>query len=306
MSCGWVSRHIGLIDTLGYGAKEAVAVYVVKGSEGAALIDAGYSPSWERVIKGLRELGVGLEEVNYLFLTHFHLDHAGASHKLLHHLPNATLIVHEGAIRHLIDPSRLVDAALAAFGDDLAPHIGDLKPIQPERIEPANETRYRLGGVDLEALFTPGHVPSHLSLYVEADEAVVTGDAVNVRYSSIPFPLPPASPPYYDVDNALKSLERIRALRPKILCTPHYGARVAGDRLFEEEERAISWWRDEVERMMDEGMDAEQITAGMRAKLLEQAGLKLQDLDGYARDILLTRLLKISVIGYMGFFMRRR
>ncbi len=306
MSCEWVSRYVGVIDTLGYGAKGAIAAYVVKGSEGAALVDVGYSTSWEKVVKSLRELGVELDDVNYIFLTHFHLDHSGASQILLQHLPNAQLVVHEGAIRHLIDPSRLVDAALAAFGDDLAPYIGDLKPIQPERIEPAKETYYDLGGVGLEVLFTPGHVPSHLSIYVERDESVITGDAVNVRHPSIPFPLPAASPPYYDVENAVRSIEKIRELKPKKLYTPHYGTREVTDKLFEEEQNAITYWRDEIDRMMNEGMNAEQIAEKLRAKLLEQAGLKLQDLDDYARNILLTRLMKISVQGYLGLLMRRR
>ncbi len=306
MNCEWVSKHIGLIDTLGYGVKGAVAAYVVKGSRGAALVDVGYSPSWEVVIKSLRGLGVELDQVNYIFLTHFHLDHAGASHTLLQHLPNAQLVLHEGAIRYLIDPSRLVDATLAAFGDDITIYIGGLKPIQPERIEPATETSYDLGGVSLEVIFTPGHVPSHLSIYVEKEGSAITGDAVSVRHPSIPFPLPAASPPYYDVDNAVKSIEKIRDLKPKRLYTPHYGVREVSDKTFEVEQNAITLWRDDIEKMMDEGMNINQITENLRAKLLGQAGLKLQDLDDYVRNILLTRLLKISVQGYMGFLMERK
>ncbi len=306
MNCEWVSKHVGLVDTLGYGSKGAVAAYVVKGSGGAAIVDVGYSPSWENVIKGLRELGVELGEVNYIFLTHFHLDHAGASQILLQYMPRAQLVVHEVAIRYLIDPSRLVDAALAAFGDDMAIYIGELKPIQPERIEPARENSYDLGGVGLKVFFTPGHVPSHLSIYVEKEGSVITGDAVNVRHSSVPFPIPAASPPYYDVDNVLKSMEKIRDLKPKRLYTPHYGVRDVNDKTFEEEQNAITLWRDEIEKMIEEGMKADQITENLRAKLLERAGLKLQDLDEYARNILLSRLLKISVQGYMGLLMRRK
>ena len=304
MVCEWVSKRVGIIDTFGYGSGGAVASYVIRGDDVVAVVDVGYSPSWERVLNGIRELGVELEDVGYVFLTHFHLDHAGASHKVLQHLPNASIILHEGAIRHLIDPSRLVDAALAAFGEDMAGYIGDLEPIQPERMEPARETRYELVGV--EVFFTPGHVPSHLSIYVEDEGAVITGDAVNVRHPSLPFPVPPASPPFYDVEKALESLEKIRSLNPKRLYTPHYGVRNVIPGLFEEEETAITWWLEEIERMMNEGMNADQIVENLRKTLLARAGTNINELDSYARNILLGRLAKISVLGYMGYIMRRR
>ncbi|MEM4303417.1 MAG: MBL fold metallo-hydrolase [Candidatus Caldarchaeum sp.] len=195
MSGSWASRHVAVIDTHGYGSKGAVASYVVRGGDGAALVDVGYSTSWSFVLNGLRELGVKLSDVKYVFLTHFHLDHAGGSHTALQNMPNAQLMVHEAAVRTLIDPSRLVDAALAAFGEDIAHYIGGLQPIQPERIEPVKEESYELGDVRLEVLFTPGHAPGHISLYLEEEGSVFTGDAMCVRHPALPFPLPPASPP---------------------------------------------------------------------------------------------------------------
>ncbi len=302
----WVGRQVAVIDTVGYGYRGAVASYVVKGYEGVALVDVGYSTTAGNVVKSLRELGVEFDKVRYIFLTHFHLDHAGGSHKLLQHLPNATLVVHEGAIRHLIDPSRLVDAAVAAFGEDMAQHIGTLEPLQPERIEPAAETVYELGGVSLEVLATPGHVPSHISLYLEAENAVFTGDAVNVRHPALPMPLPAASPPIYDIDAAIQSLERLKSLKPKTLYTPHYGVRGVNGGYFDEEAEAIEWWRNEVGRMLNEGLRAEQIAGNMRQTLLVKAGLKTSELDEYVSNILLGRLLRISVLGYMGRLMRGR
>jgi len=306
MCVEWAGRHVAVIDTVGYGFKNAVASYVVKGSEAVALVDVGYSQTAGNVIKGLRELGVELDKVKYIFLTHFHLDHAGASHKLLEYLPDATLVVHEGAIRHLIDPSRLVDAAVAAFGEDMKQHIGSLEPIQPERIEPAAETVYELGGITLEIIATPGHVPSHISLYLEAEDAVLTGDAVNVRHPALPIPLPAASPPIFDVDAALQSLEKIKSLKPKTLLTPHYGVRGVNGRYFDEEAEAIEWWRKEVEKMLNEGLKAEQIVKNMRQTLLDKAGVKPSELDEYVSNILLGKLLNISVLGYMGKLMRGR
>ncbi|MEM2238218.1 MAG: MBL fold metallo-hydrolase [Candidatus Caldarchaeum sp.] len=306
MSGSWVSRCVAIIDTNGYGSKGSVACYVVKGDGEAALVDVGYSTSWSFILNGLRELGVKLGDVKYVFLTHFHLDHSGGSHTALQNMPNAQLMVHEAALRVLLDPSRLVDAALAAFGEDIAHYIGGLQPIQPERIEPVREESYELGDVGLEVLFTPGHAPGHISLYLANEDSVFTGDAVCVRHPALPFPLPPASPPFYDVDSALQSLEKIRSLKPAKLYTPHFGFREAESRLFEEEAAVITAWRDEVERLLDEGLGANAIAESLRKKLLAKHGIGFNGLDSYVGDILLNRLLKISVQGYMGLLMRRR
>ncbi len=305
MSASWVSGRVALVDTNGYGSNGAVACYVVRGSGGAALVDVGYSTSWEFVLNGLRDLGVKLNDVRYVFLTHFHLDHAGGSHAALENMPNAQLMVHEAAVRLLIDPSRLVDAALAAFGQDIAHYIGGLQPIQPERIEPVKEEGYDLGDLSLEVLFTPGHAPGHISIHLESENSVFTGDAVCVKHPALSFPLPPASPPLYDVDSALHSLERIASLKPKTLYTPHFGPRRADRSLFEEEAAALVEWRDEIGRMLGEGMGVNAIAESLRKKLLEKHGVDLDRLDRYVRDILLNRLLKISVHGYMGLLMRR-
>jgi len=70
------------------GWNEFVGVYVL-GREQIALIDAGPYCSAGNLINGLDELGIERENVSYIFLTHIHIDHAGAAGELLQHLPNA-------------------------------------------------------------------------------------------------------------------------------------------------------------------------------------------------------------------------
>ena len=47
-------------------------------------------------------------DVEFVFLTHVHLDHAGGAGKLMQNLPNAKLIVHPYGAKHMIDPSKLI------------------------------------------------------------------------------------------------------------------------------------------------------------------------------------------------------
>lgn len=295
----WIGEGVGMIDTGGYGVEHAVASYVVAGEREAALVDVGYSSTWERTKEGLAELGVAREEVGYVFLTHVHMDHAGAAWGAIQDLPNARLVVHEKGIRHLIDPSRMVGATRAAFADQ-ARHVGDMRSIQPERIEPAREERYDLGGRSLEPVFTAGHMPGHMSL--TSGDFAFTGDAVCVRQEGLGL-IPAGSPPIYDVPSAVRSVQRLEEAEPKVILAPHFG-RYPGQRdELESHLDAMQAWREAISAKVDEGLSLQQITASMRGSLLERSGKKRSDLDDFTNNVLLDRLLTMTVEGYMGYLL---
>src|ERR1039458_1217608 len=106
-----------MIDTLGLGNPNAVAVYVVKGARKTAVIDCGYASSYGNVMHGLRELGIEPSRVDYLIPTHMHLDHAGATGQLLRHMLRARVIAHEKAVPHLIAPTKLMVIGRASRRD---------------------------------------------------------------------------------------------------------------------------------------------------------------------------------------------
>ena len=296
----WVSDGVGIIDTGGYGTDHTVASYVVKGDRSAALVDVGYSSTWGRTAEGLAELGVARDKVEFIFLTHVHLDHAGAAWEATNHFPNARLVVHEKGIRHLIDPSRLVGATRAGFGDQ-ASHIGDMRSVQPERISPAREERYDIGHRFIEPMFTPGHMPGHMSL-VTGGGIVFTGDAVCVRKEGLGL-IPAGSPPIYDVAAAVKSLERIEEEKPDVILAPHFGKYPERGKDLGRHMETIQGWKDKISARLDEGQNLQQVTASMRDSLLIGAGLEESSLDDYSAKVLLGRLLGMTVEGYMGYLL---
>lgn len=304
MAASWLTEHVGIVDTLGYGGEETVASYVVKGSQGAALIDVGYSTTWEKVLLGLGDLGVSPESVVHVFLTHFHLDHSGALGELMPRLPKATVVAHERAVRHLIDPSKLVSATQASFGR-VSTRLGGLSPVQPERIEPAQEDSYELGGIKVTPLFTPGHVPSHVSFFVD-EGTVFSGDAICVSRRGLNLLLPPGSPPMYDVRAAEKSVEAIRALTPRLLLSPHFGPQPTSKEAFERQTQEMERWLDAIASMVDEGMKLDGVVEEMRKRTLGQAGLKPSDLDEFAKEVLMGPLLEMTVESFMGYVLSGR
>jgi glyoxylase-like metal-dependent hydrolase (beta-lactamase superfamily II) len=74
----------------------------------------------------------------------------------------------------------------------------------------------RVGGLTVEAVHTPGHAPDHLAFWLGADRVLFTGDLILGRGSSM------VTYPEGDVAAYLRSLERVAALRPRMLFPGHW------------------------------------------------------------------------------------
>ena len=216
----------------------------------------------QNVVDGVRALGVDPRSIEYLFITHHHMDHMGAVPHILKELPEARVVVQENSIRFLVEPSRLVQATYEVFGDEYVPRIGSMPPTPPERIEPLRENgSYDLGGLTIRSLYTPGHTPSHTSFYLEELSAVFTGDTVCLSRAGLPILLPAASPPMIEVESAVASLDKIRSLRPKLLLMPHFGHVDYSDEFLERNKETIIHFNDRVSELFSRGMKSEEIAS---------------------------------------------
>jgi glyoxylase-like metal-dependent hydrolase (beta-lactamase superfamily II) len=74
----------------------------------------------------------------------------------------------------------------------------------------------RVGSLNLTALHTPGHAPDHLAFWMADDRVLFTGDLILGRGSSM------VTYPEGDVAAYLRSLERVAALRPRLLFPGHW------------------------------------------------------------------------------------
>ena len=138
---------------------------VVSGSR-AAIVDTGPNTAVPLILAALDELGVARDAVDFLFLTHVHLDHAGGAGALMRALPGATAVVHPRGAAHMSDPSKLIEATRAVYGDELYAQLyGEILPIAPERIAIAQDgQRFEFAGRVFECVHTPGHALHHQAI----------------------------------------------------------------------------------------------------------------------------------------------
>lgn len=209
---------------------EFAASYLLENRGEAAFVDNNTYHSVPRLLEALRAQGLHPEQVKYLFVTHVHLDHAGGTAELLKHCPHAQVVAHPRAARHLIDPSKLVASARAVYGEARFDQLyGKIEPIAAERVTVAEEgDRFKLGQEEILILHTRGHANHHFCLWLEKERVVFSGDSFGLSYPGLQksgrvFVFPSTSPTDFDFGEALKTVERIRALQPKYVYPTHFG-----------------------------------------------------------------------------------
>jgi glyoxylase-like metal-dependent hydrolase (beta-lactamase superfamily II) len=216
------SADSGPIRTLDlhFGAQGTIAAFLLRSREGPILVETGPESTFPALARALNEAGTSPEEVRHAFVTHIHLDHAGAAWRLA--ALGATVYVHPVGAPHLADPSKLLASARRIYGEQMGSLWGRLEPIAPERLRVLQDGEVvRIGGLRFEALHTPGHATHHIAYRL--DGAVFTGDVAGVRMSGGPV-VPPCPPPDIDLEAWRASIARLRALPIETLHLTHFGA----------------------------------------------------------------------------------
>lgn len=198
------------IDTRFKGIDHAICCHRV----GDLLIDCGPESSIGSVIDALGDL-----VPSTLLLTHVHLDHAGGAGRLVQHYPELQVYIHEDAVKHLVDPSRLLASAGRTFGDALA-EFGETLPVPAVNVHALRDGDVIEG---FEAIHTPGHSGHHLAFFHDASKAAFVGDLVGQALAPHHLTLMSTPPPELDVEQWIESIDRVAERFPSTLALTHFG-----------------------------------------------------------------------------------
>ncbi|HKO94683.1 MAG TPA: MBL fold metallo-hydrolase, partial [Polyangiaceae bacterium] len=227
------SHGITTVDAM-YVRPRYAAVHIIEREGRAAIVDTGTNASVPLVLAALEQLGIATASVEWVLLTHVHLDHAGGAGLLLEALPRARAVVHPRGVAHLVDPSRLVNATRAVYGAERFERLyGTLVPIAAERIVETHDLdRWALGADEFTILHTPGHALHHQVFFDPRASAVFTGDTFGLSYPALEseqgaFIVPTTTPTQFDPEQLLASIERLLSLGADAAYLTHFG-RVTG------------------------------------------------------------------------------
>lgn len=252
----------------------------------AAFVDTGVNDSVELLLAALEEREVDAADVDYVFLTHVHLDHAGGAGLLMEQLPNARAVLHPRGAPHMIDPAKLVKGSEAVYGRErVAEMYGEIRAIPAQRVVVAEDgEEFAFGGRTVRCLYTEGHARHHYCLVDPASAGVFTGDSFGISYRELDtaageFIFPTTTPVHFDPVEAHKAIDRIMSLEPSRLYLTHYSLVTDLPRLAEDMHRRIDDFVDIAERHAG---DADR-TASMRAGMFRYLRDRLAE-HGYRSD----------------------
>ncbi|MBS1818097.1 MAG: MBL fold metallo-hydrolase [Acidobacteria bacterium] len=211
-------------DLMFQGLPRIIATAFLTSTDGIVVIDPGPSTSLPALERHLAALGAQVADVTAVWLTHIHLDHAGATGTLLRKNPRLSVVVHEVGAPHMADPSRLLASAGRLYGDQMGPLWGEVLPVPVTAIRPVRGGEVLTnGGRPWRVAYTPGHASHHVSFFSPDTGIAFVGDTAGVQVMPGGFVLPPTPPPDIDVPQWLQSLATIEAWRPSSLVLTHFG-----------------------------------------------------------------------------------
>lgn len=243
-----------------------IGSWIIRDGESAALIDPGPASTIPVLTRALAELGIS--RLQYILLTHIHVDHAGGTGHLLRKFPDAKVICHREGIPHMARPEKLWKASQRLLGD-----IADLYG-RPEPISEANliiPEKVELGEFCIECIPTTGHAPHHLAFRM--GPAIFSGDAAGETYplrEGIYIRI--AAGPGFTFEGYERSLKSLESFKPSLLCFGHFGWTQRPAEYFEIHSAQARLWKSTVQKHMNEKEFSEELV--FQELLASDPGLK--------------------------------
>jgi glyoxylase-like metal-dependent hydrolase (beta-lactamase superfamily II) len=181
---------------------------------GATLVDTGVPGSHVPIEAHLGRLGLRWSDVRRIIITHQDIDHIGGAGAAVK-ASGAEVCAHPDDIPYIqgekpllkMDPSR-VEAMVQSLPAEQRERVRELflhpPTVKVTRALADGERLPERGGVVV--IHTPGHTPGHISLFIEADSLLVSGDALRVVDGELVGPLPSATP---DMARAMESVRKL-------------------------------------------------------------------------------------------------
>jgi glyoxylase-like metal-dependent hydrolase (beta-lactamase superfamily II) len=259
-----IGKNLYLVELETGGFKNLICSYVIKGAK-TILVESGPTSSVPRLIDGLKELNIKFEDVEYVAVTHVHIDHGGGAGTLLKYLPNAKVLVHPRGMPHLIDPERLWPSAQVVLGF-VSEIFGEPEPVPKERIIPVTEGSFDLDdGAKLRVIETLGHASHNLSFHESLNGGVFPGDAAGTYFSEFDVVMPTTPPPFH-LGAALASLDKLISFKPTVLYYSHFGKASNGVQRLKDYKVQLQLWA----KIAEEGVKKNQSLEEIRDRIITE------------------------------------
>ncbi|MBE3559226.1 MAG: MBL fold metallo-hydrolase [Ktedonobacteraceae bacterium] len=282
-----------------------IGSYLLTGENEIAIIDPGPGSTYEALLASLHEAGLTPEDVTHLVVTHVHLDHAGATGTLLHHMPRATVYLHSRGAPHLADTSKLVASAKRIYGENMQQLWGNIESVPQERMHIVEDGDVlRIAGKRLEVHYAPGHASHHVIFFDVHSGELFAGDTAGVRLQDIDYVRPPTPPPDLDLEAWFATIDKIKRLRPDVLYLGHFGPTRNVDLHLTRLREKLITWGEFILNAMRAGKNEQEIIEQLKAHFDPELKTITRDEKALKRYEIATNY-AMTVQGYMRYWNKK-
>ncbi|HBN26200.1 MAG TPA: MBL fold metallo-hydrolase [Desulfobacteraceae bacterium] len=257
------------------------------------IVDVGPAGSAQRLVDALHSTGI--ERLDYIFITHIHIDHCGALADILEQFPMAKAICHASGVKHMVEPENLWQGSLKVLGD-IAEMYGPPRPVVKEKLIP--HTAVDIKGLTI--IETPGHAAHHLS-FCYRDQLFAGEAGGNYFLINGEDYLRPATPPRFFFDIFMNSVDKLLALDDQPIHYAHFNKAESSHKLLNRFKKQLFLWKDILACEFQKGGD-DFINRSIEALLEKDSNLKVfykMDAGAQRRERI---FLGNAIKGFLGYF----
>jgi glyoxylase-like metal-dependent hydrolase (beta-lactamase superfamily II) len=192
---------------------------ILDATQGPTLVDTGLPGQTAAIATTLAEAGVQVEDLKRIILTHQDIDHVGSLHDLVQ-ASGARVLAHAIEIPFIDgrELPRFAKPEVLAQHPELRAVAERLQPTPVDEQLQDNSHLDLAGGV--QVIFTPGHTPGHMCLYLEHSKTLIAGDALTADEGQLQGPNEGAT---QDLPTASQSVRRLAELDVQTIICYHGG-----------------------------------------------------------------------------------
>jgi len=258
----------------------AIASYLVETEEGPILFETGPHSTFPKLKASVEAAGYQIQEIKHVFLTHIHLDHAGAAWAFAKE--GAKIYVHPFGARHLISPEKLMSSAKRIYQDKMDMLWGQMNPIPEEQVVIVEDkTEFKIGNKTIKGWHTPGHAVHHIAYQME--KILISGDVAGVKIAG-GIVVPPCPPPDINIEDWQASINLIRGLDIEEIYLTHFGKITNIEAHLNELEKRLLGWANWIKPHFDQQHEIKDILplfSAFAAQELRDNGVSEADIKKY-------------------------